>query len=194
MAPSHAQGPIQFYHYQPDAEAHHRQQAIFTPHPNDRQVIRAPMPSYPPAYGMYYPAPQVWQQPPFQPQAHYPGHPMMTPTASPPAMHLAPKIFVEQHSPPLRQLETSFIVESRHSPSPPTPSLSACPSTIGSPPSCAFQTPVNGAFFTIPSLEALDGAKENAHNRHFVDAEWSLTGASEITECKLPRIWWQDQK
>lgn len=185
MAPQ-PQGPIQFYHYQPDAEAHHRQQATFAPHPNDRQVYRAPMPQYPAPYGMYYPQAQVWQQPPFQPQVRYANHPMMTPTASPPAVHLAPKIFVEQHSPALRQLETNFIVESRHSPSPPTPSLSACPSTIGSPPSsCTFQTPINGGFFTIPSLEAIDGAKEHAQNGHIVDAGWSLDETSEFAECKL---------
>lgn len=185
MPPSQA-GPIQFYHYQPDVEAHHRQQAVFTPHPNDRQAIRAPMPTYPPPYGMYYSAAPVWQQPPFNPQAQYAGHAMMTPTASPQSMHLAPKIFVEQHSPQLRQLETNFVVESRHSPSPPTPSLSACPSTINSPPSsCTFQTPINGGFFTIPSLEALDGAKEHLHNSAFGDVDWSLSQGGEYTECKL---------
>jgi hypothetical protein len=149
MAPNQAAGPIQIYHYQPDAEAH-RQQAIFTPHPNDRQVCKAPVPTYSP-YGIYYPQTQVWQQPPFQPQGPYAGHGMMTPAASPPATYFPPKIYVEQHSPTLRQLETNFIVESRHSPSPPTPSLSACTSTISSPPSSStFQTPVNGGFFTIP--------------------------------------------
>ena len=186
MAPGQTAGPIQFYHYQPEAEAHHRQQAVFTPHPNDRQACKAPIPTYPPPYGMYYPQSQVWQQPPFQPQAHYAGHGMMTPTASPPATYFAPKIYVEQHSPALRQLDTNFIVESRHSPSPPTPSLSACPSTISSPPcSVAFQTPVNGGFFTIPSLEALEGVKDQTNVAHFADAEWT----SEFTEresAKLP--------
>jgi hypothetical protein len=112
---------------------------------------------------------------------------MMTPTASPPATtYFGSKIYVDQHSPALRQLETNFIVESRNSPTPPTPSLSACPSTISSPPpsSSAFQTPVNGGFFPIASLEALEGAKEQTHMAHFSDTEW----ASEFTECKKSPI------
>jgi hypothetical protein len=186
MAPGQTAGPIQFYHYQPDAEAQHRQQAVFTPQPNDRQACKAPVPTYPPLYGMYYSQSQVWQQPPFQPHAQYAGHGMMTPTASPPATYFGSKIYVDQNSPALRQLETNFIVESRNSPSPPTPSLSACPSTISSPPSSsAFQTPVNGGFFPITSLEALEGAKDQSHMAHFTDAEWT----SEFTECKnSPRV------
>ena len=181
MASNQTAGPIQIYHYQPDAEAH-RQQAVFTPHPNDRQVCKAPVPTYSP-YGIYYPQSQVWQQPPFQPQGPYAGHGMMTPAASPPATYFLPKICVEQHSPTLRQLETNFIVESRHSPSPPTPSLSACTSTISSPPSSSsFQTPVNGGFFTIPSLEAFEGAKDPGHIAQFADAEWN----SDFTERKNP--------
>lgn len=181
MAPGQTAGPIQFYHYQPDAEAPHRQQAVFTPQPNDRQACKAPVPTYPPPYGMYYSQSQVWQQPPFQPHAQYAGHGMMTPTASPPATYFGSKIYVDQNSPALRQLETNFIVESRNSPSPPTPSLSACPSTISSPPSSsAFQTPVNGGFYPIASLEALEGAKDQTHMGHFTDTEW----ASDFTECK----------
>lgn len=186
MAPGQTAGPLQFYHYQPDAEAPHRQQAVFTPQPNDRQACKAPVPTYPPLYGMYYSQSQVWQQPPFQPHAQYAGHGMMTPAASPPATYFGSKIYVDQNSPALRQLETNFIVESRNSPSPPTPSLSACPSTISSPPSSsAFQTPVNGGFFPIASLEALEGGKDQTHMAHFTDAEW----ASEFTECKnSPRV------
>jgi hypothetical protein len=181
MAPGQTTGPIQIYHYQPNPEAHHQQQAVFTPHPNDRQAGKAPMPAYPPPYGMYYPQTQVWQQPPFQAQGPYTGHGMMTPTTSPPASYFPPKIYVEQQSPALRQLETNFIVESRHSPTPPTPSLSACPSTISSPPSsCAFQTPVNGGFYTFTPLEALEGTKEHNSIGHFADAEWT----SEFAECK----------
>lgn len=183
MAPGQTTGPIQFYHYQPDAEAPHRQQAVFTPQPNDRQACKAPVPTYPPQYGMYYSQSQVWQQPPFQPHAQYAGHGMMTPAASPPATYFGSKIYVDQNSPALRQLETNFIVESRNSPSPPTPSLSACPSTISSPPSSsAFQTPVNGGFYPIASLEALEGAKDQSHMADFTDADW----ASEFTECKNP--------
>jgi hypothetical protein len=181
MAPGQTTGPIQIYHYQPGTEPHHRQQAVFTPHPHEPQAGKATVPSYPPPYGVYYPQSQVWQHPPFQPQGPYAGHGMMTPTASPPAGYFTPKIYVDQHSAALRQLETNFIVESRHSPTPPTPSLSACPSTISSPPSSgAFQTPVNGGFFPLESLEALDGAKEHAQIGHFPDAEWT----SEFTECK----------
>ena len=183
--PPQTPGSIQFYHYQPDAEAQHRPQAMFTPQPQ-----KAPMHMYAMPHGMYYPQPQVWQQPPFQPHGPYMGHGVMTPVASPPAVHFAPKIFVDQHhSPALQPIETNFVVESRHSPAPPTPSLSACPSAISSPPaSSAFQTPVNSGFFTIPSLESLESSKDNCPEMHiapFADAEWNMSEYAQCKHCPL---------
>ena len=181
MAPGQTGGPIQFYYYQPGTEAQHRQQAVFAPHPNDRQAGKATAPAYPPPYGMFYSPSQVWQHPPFQP-GPYAGHGMVTPTTSPPAGYFAPKIYLDQHTPALQQLETNFVVESRHSPTPPTPSLSACPSTISSPPSSgAFQTPVGGGVFPLTSLEALEGAKEPAQVGQFIDAEWT----TDLSECTM---------
>jgi hypothetical protein len=39
---------------------------------------------------------------------------------------------------------------------------------------------MNGGFFPLESLEALEGAKEHAQSGHFPDAEWT----SGFTECK----------
>jgi hypothetical protein len=74
---------------------------------------------------------------------------MMTPKASPPltlAMPM-PKIILDSHG----QMEHGHLVESRHS-SPPTPCLSACPSTASSPPASSVnQTPVHVAgYFQLP--------------------------------------------
>ena len=182
-------GPIQIYHYQPDADSHHRQQAIFTPHPNDQQAYHAPMPTYQPPQGMCYPQPPAWQHAPFPHHGPFVGPALMAPKASPPVMSFAPKIIVEQNSPSLRHLDTKFLIESRHTPSPATPSLSTCPSTASSPPStCSFQTPTHGGYFTIPTLEDLEYRKDlrgaDVHIAPFADSDWNHSGMPEMTECK----------
>jgi hypothetical protein len=140
---------IQIYHYQPDSDSRHN--GMFTPHPQDQPIYGGlPMQSYPPVHGHYYSAPPTWQHPPqYAQHVHYahahPGH-IMTPRASPPLMMATPKIVVDQHPSMMHHLDTSFLIE-RNSPTPPTPSLSACPSTVSSPPASNYQTPVHGGYF-----------------------------------------------
>ena len=159
---------IQFYQYRPDSDARHN--AVFTPMPTE-QPTYSPMAGYP-HHQQQYMLHQYWQAPPHfargHPHAHYvPQQQVMTPRASPPltlAMPM-PQIILDHNG----QMEHGHFLESRHS-SPPTPCLSACPSTASSPPaSSVHQTPVHGAgYFTLP----IEAVKEEIT---FVD-EWSENG------------------
>jgi hypothetical protein len=164
---------IQFYQYRPDSDARHN--AVFTPMPTEQQPVYSPMAGYHPqqAY-MVHPHP-YWQHAPQHfvrghPHAHYVPQQVMTPRASPP-LTLAvpmPKIILDSNG----QLEHGHFLESRHS-SPPTPCLSACPSTASSPPpSSVNQTPVHGAgYFNLP----IQASKDEFQPLAMLD-EWSENG------------------
>jgi len=157
---------MQFIHYQPNADPRHN--GMYTPPPQDYQHgMPVQMHGYAQVQAPCYPQ-QMWQHPAmYNPRGgHFANHRVMTPVASPPPMGVAPRIIVEP------QLDTSFIVESRHSPSPPTPSLSACPSTVSSPPaSSVYQTPVcGGGYFSF----AID-PKDDSNVMSFLEHEWSET-------------------
>jgi len=158
---------VQFIHYQPNPDP--RQSGMFTPPPQEHHHgYSTPMHGYPHHQAPYFP-PHMWAQ--YPPKAPF-GHPrVMTPIASPPPMVPAPKIVVEQ--PALGPLDTKFIVESRHSPAPPTPSLSVCPSTVSSPPaSSVYQTPTNGGGYFNFAIEPM---KEETNAMSFLEHEWSET-------------------
>jgi hypothetical protein len=168
------QQPVQFIHYQPNVDP--RQSGMFTPPPHEQPSgYCTPMHGYPHGPAPGYP-PQMWQ--PYPPTAPFVHPRLMTPTASPPPVGVAPKIMVEQ-VPALGPLDTKFIVESRHSPSPPTPSLSACPSTVSSPPaSSIYQTPVNGGgYFNL----AAEPVKDEPNMMSFLEQEWSETSRKSNT-------------
>lgn len=132
---------IQFYQYRPDSEARHN--AVFTPMPAE-QPMYGPMMAYPPAH---YTAPQYWQPPQPMHRGHFTPHRVMTPNGSPPLTLSvpAPQIVVDQNG---HMDHGKFF----HSASPPTPCLSACPSTVSSPPASSIQrtpTHVHG-YFHLP--------------------------------------------
>ena len=164
------QQQVQFIHYQPNVDP--RQSGMYTPPPQEHHSgYSTPVHGYP-SHGAYYP--QMWHHPvPYPPKVPFLHPRMMTPTASPPPMGFAPRIVVDQFPPALGPLDTKFIVESRHSPSPPTPSLSACPSTVSSPPaSSVYQTPVNGGgYFNF----AVESQKDENNMLAFLEQEWSET-------------------
>lgn len=150
---------IQFYQYRPDSDARHN--AVFTPMPAE-QPIYGQMVAYPPQVG-----PQYWQPvPQHMMRAHFTAHGQMTPGGSPP-LTLAvpmPKIIVDQNG----QLEHGHFLQS---PTPPTPCLSVCPSTVSSPPASAIQqTPTHHGYFNLP----LESSKEDvqAHSIPLLD-DWS---------------------
>ncbi|KAK5943594.1 hypothetical protein PMZ80_004602 [Knufia obscura] len=139
-----AHSQIQFYQYRPESE--HRHNAVFTPMPQEQPVYHGqPMP-YPPAH---YTAPQYWQPPPPQQQMHrgyFTPQRVMTPNGSPPLTLSvpAPKVMMDLngHMDHVRYF---------NSPSPPTPCLSACPSTASSPPASSVQpTPTHHGYFNLP--------------------------------------------
>lgn len=162
---------IQFYQYRPDTDARHN--AVFTPMPSEQPVF-SPMAGYP---QQQYMAPQYWQGPPHFARAHYVPQQVMTPRASPPltlAMPM-PKIVLDRNG----QMEHGHYLESRHS-SPPTPCLSACPSTASSPPASSInQTPVHGAgYFNLP----IESSKEEMQPVQFLD-EWQSETGRECNPC-----------
>lgn len=121
-----------------------------------------PMAGYP----AHFVAPQFWQAPQF-PRGHLVSQRVMTQAGSPP-LTLAvpmPKIVVDQNG----QLEHAHMLDSRQS-SPPTPSLSACPSTASSPPASSVnQTPIHGhGYFTLP----LDPTKDEMPTLPLME-DWS---------------------
>lgn len=139
---------IQFYQYRPDSDARHN--AVFTPMPSE-QPVYSPMAGYPhPPYS----APQYWHPPQYHhPHGHFVPQRVMSQTASPPLTLTMPmpKIMIDQRG------HMEQWVDHRLS-SPPTPSLSACPSTASSPPSSSVNvTPVHAAgYFNLP----LESSKE----------------------------------
>lgn len=149
---------IQFYQYRPDSDARHN--AVFTPMPAE-QPVYGPMMGYPQHF-----APQYWQPAPqHMVRAHF-THGAMTPGGSPPltlAMPM-PKIIVDSNG----QLEHGHYL---HSPTPPTPCLSACPSAVSSPPASAIQqTPTHHGYFNLP----IETSKEDVqvHGLPLLD-DWS---------------------
>lgn len=152
-----AQQQIQFYQYRPESE--HRHNAVFTPMPQEQPVYHGQMVPYPPAH---YTAPQYWQPPPQMSQAHFtPQRGVMTPNGTPPLTLSmpAPKMILEHHA---------YMDHVRYfnSPSPPTPCLSACPSTASSPPASSVQpTPTHrNSYFSIP----IEHSKEDLQAQNFV--------------------------
>jgi hypothetical protein len=161
---------IQFYQYRPDSDARHN--AVFTPMPTEQPAYN-PMPGYPHPQQQYM-VHSYWQAPAHyargHPHAHYVPQQIITPRASPPltlAMPM-PKIVLDSNG----QMEHGHFLESRHS-SPPTPCLSACPSTASSPPASSInQTPVHGvSYFNLP----IEPSKEEIQPMAFLD-EWSENG------------------
>ncbi|KIV77923.1 hypothetical protein PV11_09695 [Exophiala sideris] len=163
---------IQFYQYRPDSEARHN--AVFTPMPSE-QPMYSPMAGYP----HHYMAPQYWQAPAhahahfvrghFMPQQMvHPGRPSPPLTLAMP-MH---KMYLDSQG----HMEHGHYLESRHS-SPPTPCLSACPSTASSPPASSVNhTPVHaGGYFNLP----IEPSKEEFQPLPYLD-EWSENGQVHI--------------
>ncbi|RVX67444.1 hypothetical protein B0A52_08797 [Exophiala mesophila] len=152
---------IQFYQYRPDSDARHN--AVFTPMPSE-QPVYSPMAHYP----QHFMPPQYWPAPQFARGHFLPQH-MMTPKASPPltlSMPM-PKIVYDHNG----QMEHGHYLESRHS-SPPTPCLSACPSTASSPPASSItQTPIHhmhsSGYFNLP----IDQSKEEMQALPLLD-DW----------------------
>lgn len=137
---SHSQ--IQFYQYRPESDNRHN--AVFTPLPAEQPVYHQQMMAYPPAH---YTAPQYWQ-PPQMHRGHFTPQRVMTPNGSPPLTLSVPahKMMMEY---PGRMDQIRYF----NSPSPPTPCLSACPSTASSPPASSVQpTPTHShhGYFSIP--------------------------------------------
>ena len=167
------QQQVQFIHYQPQIDPRHN--GMYTPPPQEHHAgYGHPMLGYTQPHAHYYPQPQMYYHPtPYPPKVPFIHPRVMTPTASPPPMIAAPRIVVDHLQPALGPLDTKFIVESRHSPSPPTPSLSACPSTVSSPPaSGTFQTPVNGGgYFNF----AVESNKEEVNMMSYIENQWSET-------------------
>lgn len=158
---------IQFYQYRPDSDARHN--AVFTPMPSEQPVF-SPMAHYP----QHFMAPQYWQGPPQFARGHFLPHQVMTPKASPPltlSMPM-PKIVYDRNG----QMEHGHYLESRHS-SPPTPCLSACPSTASSPPASSIsQTPIHHihGYFTLP----IEHSKEEMQALPLLD-EWQMENGRE---------------
>ncbi len=164
---------IQFYQYRPESDARHN--AVFTPMPTE-QPTYSPMAGYPhPHPHMPYPAPQYWHPPQFH-HAHYVQPRVMSQTASPPltlSMPM-PKIMIDHQT---NHME--HFLEHRYS-SPPTPSLSACPSTVSSPPASSTNvTPVHApGYFHLP----LESSKEQPALTLPLMEEWSES-AGELLCC-----------
>ena len=138
-----ASGQIQFYQYRPDSDARHN--AVFTPMPTEQPVF-SPMAGYPHPHTPYHHAPQYWHPPQYHPHGQYMPQRAMTQTPNPPLTLTMPM--------PRYQME--HLMDHRLS-SPPTPSLSACPSTASSPPASVNVTPVHApGYFHLP----LESSKE----------------------------------
>ncbi len=135
--------PIQFYQYQPDSDARHN--AVFTPMPSE-QPIFSPMTGYPHPHTPF-PAPHYWHPAQFQHHGHFMPQRVMSQNISPPLTLTMP----------MARSQMEHLLEYRHS-SPPTPSLSACPSTVSSPPASSVNvTPVHvPGYFQLP----LESSKE----------------------------------
>lgn len=151
-----AQSQIQFYEYRPESE--HRHAAVFTPMAQEHHpMYHHQMMAYPPAH---YTAPQYWQPPPQMHRAHFTPQRLMTPHGTPPLTLSvpAPKMLADRnaHMEHMRYF---------NSPSPPTPCLSACPSTASSPPaSSVYQTPTHHGYFNLP----IEHSKEDLQVQNFV--------------------------
>ena len=156
---------IQFYQYRPDSDARHN--AVFTPMPTE-QPVYSPMPGYPPH--PHY-APQYWHHPHHYHQ-HFVPQRVMSQAASPPLTLTMPmpKIMVDQKG------HVEHFVDHRLS-SPPTPSLSACPSTASSPPASSVnQTPIHPVgYFNLP----LESSKEEVLTLPLME-EWTESTGERI--------------
>jgi hypothetical protein len=128
---------IQFYQYRPDSDARHN--AVFTPMPQDQQSMYGHM-TYPqPGYA----TPQYWQQPHYPQPHHYMPQRVMSQSASPPLTLTRP----------MQKGQMEHLMDQR----PPTPCLSACPSTASSPPaSSVHQTPIGPGYFHLPIEHSKD--------------------------------------
>lgn len=150
------QSQIQFYQYHPESE--HRHNAVFTPMPQEQPVYGQQM-SYPAAH---YTAPQYWQPPPVQQPGYFTPQRVMLPSGSPPLSLSvpAPKTMVDHQGHQMDHLRYF------NSPSPPTPGLSACPSTASSPPaSSAHATPTHShSYFNLP----IEHSKEDLQAQNFL--------------------------
>ena len=156
---------IQFYQYRPDSDARH--QAVFTPMPTE-QPTYSPMAGYPHPHAQY-PAPQYWHPAHYHPQGH----------------HFMPQRLMSQHASPLTLTmpmpkgQMEHLMDHRHS-SPPTPSLSACPSTASSPPASSVNvTPVHSAgYFHLP----LESSKEEPMLTLPLMEEWTESAGKHMCE------------
>ncbi|KAK5076279.1 hypothetical protein LTR64_006243 [Lithohypha guttulata] len=151
-----AQSQIQFYQYRPESE--HRHAAVFTPMPQEHQqpVYHQHMMAYPPAH---YTAPQYWQPPPQMQRGHFTPQRITTPHGSPPLTLSVPALKMMDYSGHMDHIRYF------NSPSPPTPCLSACPSTASSPPASSFQhTPTHHGYFNLP----IKHTKEDLQVQNFI--------------------------
>jgi len=90
-----------------------------------------------------YPAPQYWQQPHYAQPQHYMPQRVMSQTASPPLTLTMP----------MQKGQMEHLMDQR----PPTPCLSACPSTASSPPASSVQqTPIGAGYFHLPIEHSKD--------------------------------------
>lgn len=153
---------IQFYQYRPESDSRHN--ALFTPMPIE-QPMYGPVMAYPvPQYS----APQYWQPQQQYVPGHFSAHRVMTPGGSPLTLSMPMhKIVMDQNG----QLDHGRFL---NSPSPPTPCLSVCPSTVSSPPASAVQqTPTHGhGYFHLPIETTKDDVQ--VHGLPFMD-DWSET-------------------
>ncbi|KAF2134313.1 C2H2 transcription factor-like protein [Dothidotthia symphoricarpi CBS 119687] len=154
-----------FFYYNPTPqEENTRQHGHFTPHPSGQSTFQPQQ--------MYYQRPTSSHSQISYPQTAY-ANQMLTPVASPQPMYQKPTILIEPHgSPYLQHLDTDFSF------APATPPLSACGSSISSPPSiCEFlPTPVNGFF----AGETIEGVKQGCEGEVFSEIlcagiEWRST-------------------
>lgn len=152
--PQMAQSQIQFYQYRPESE--HRHNAVFTPMPQEQPIYQQM--AYPPAH---YTAPQYWQPPPQMHRGHFTPQRVLTPNGSPPlTLSMPAHKMMMDHSGHMDHYRYFS------SPSPPTPCLSACPSTVSSPPaSSVHPTPTHArGYFNIP----IEHTKEDLQAQNFI--------------------------
>ena len=156
---------IQFYQYRPDSDARHN--AVFTPMPQDQQSMYGHM-GYP-QHG--YPAPQYWQQPHYPQPHHYMPQRMMSQSASPPLTLTMP----------MQRAQMEHLMDQR----PPTPCLSACPSTASSPPASSVhhQTPVGPGYFHLPIEHSKEEVIPFMHEFHESTGESFNHSERGVTEC-----------
>jgi len=176
-----------FYHYSPESNQDHRQQAYYAPHPamqhqhHHQQMGMFPIVPTLPSTPIYSRPSSSGSQPPMHKSfTGMLGMPAtLTPMASPQPI---------AHKPAMMALQTD-LCEANGSYYPSTPPLSSSGSVISSPGSCdMLQTPMNPMFSGLDGVERkpvieLDGQLEN-----FPHLDWSNCASPPMTPGKLHRF------